>query len=272
MNEDSSLVDPLSGWLAWIRRVAGFILALILAFSLSGIAIADTDLEINIPIDTVVRNVEAGTVVLLTDPPVEVPSELVGQECTVVAQSKNQSSVHPGNDLLVETGDSQVLIADVEAKPGATVNAIGTVVLSSEITVSLVMGPDEVFSAGVDVLVDCAPGATTTTAAPTTTAEVSDTSVTTVEDSSTTTMEPTTTTQPSGNETTTTEDISGGEVTTTISDQDVDLTTTSSIEDEVLGTEVLPFTGPVSDRLGQIALVLVALGALFLAAAGSPDH
>lgn len=272
MSEHSSLMDPSMGWLAWARRAGGFILALILAFSVAGVAVADTDLEINIPIDTVVRNVEAGTVVLLTDPPVEVPSELVGRECTVVAQSKNQSSVHPGNDLLVVTGDSQVLIADVEAEPEATINATGIVVLGSEIAVSLIMGPDEVFSAGINVLVDCAPGATTTTAAPTTTAEVSDTSVTTTEDSSTTTVEPTTTTQPSDSETTTSEDISGSEVTTTTSARKDDLTTTSSIEDEVLGTEVLPFTGPVSDRLGQIALVLVALGALLLAAARSPEH
>lgn len=272
MSEKSNPGDPFTGWLGWARRGAGFTLALVLAFSLSGIAAADTELEINIPIDTVLRDIEAGTVVLLTDPPVEVASDLVGQECTVVARSENQSSVHPGNDLLVETGDSDVLIQDVEAVPGATVNASRTVVMGSEIAVSLIMGPDEVFSAGITVLVDCAPGATTTTAAPTTTSDVSETSVTTTDGSSTTTLEPTTTTQPPGNETTTTEEISGGEVTTTTSEQDDDLTTTSSIEDEVLGTEVLPFTGPVSDRLSQIALVLVALGALFLAAARSPEH
>lgn len=270
MSEKSSRGE--TGWLGWARRAAGFILAVILAFSLSGIAVADTQLEINVPIDTVLRNIEAGTVVLLTDPPIEVASDLVGRECTAVARSKNQSSVHPGNDLLVETGDSEVLIQDVEAVPGATVNASGTVVMGSEITVSLIMGPDEVFSAGIDVLVDCAPGATTTTAAPTTTSDVSETSVTTIDGSSTTTVEPTTTTQSPGNETTTTEEILGGEVTTTTSDHDDDLTTTSSIEDEVLGTEVLPFTGPVSNRLGQVALVLVALGTLLLAAARNPEH
>lgn len=278
MSEKSTPEHSFAGWLERARRAAGFILALILAFSLSGIAVADTDLEINIPIDTVLRDIEAGTVVLLTDPPVEVASDLVGRECTVVARSMNQTSVHPGNDLLVETGNSHVLVQDVEAEPLATVNATGTVVLGSEIAVSLVMGPDEVFSAGIDVLVDCAPGATTTTAAPTTTAEVSDTSVTTTDGSSPTTVEQTTTTQspgttqPPGNETTTTEEISGGEVTTTTSDQDDDLTTTSSIEDEVLGTEVLPSTGPVSENLGQIALVLVAVGTLLLAAARSPEH
>jgi hypothetical protein len=248
---------------SWVRRAAGLAGVFILAFSLSGVAGAEPDFEIDIPIDTVVR-ADAGDVVLLTDPPVEVPSELVGRECVVVAQSENQSSVHPDNHLLVETGDSTVLIEDVESEPGATVNASGSVVLGENISVSLIMGPDGVFSAGIFVRVDCAPGSTTTTPTSTTTIEISPTTVE---------QGPTTTSEEGVGETTTTEDLAGTEATTTTSDGG-DLSgeeTTTSIEDEVLSNEVLPFTGPVSDNLGRIALVLVALGAL-LVAAMRPEH
>ena len=248
----------------WVRRAAGLAVVFILAFSFSGVAGAEPDFEIEIPIDTVVRS-DAGDVVLLTDPPVEVPNELVGRVCVVVAQSENQSSVHPDNHLLIETGDSMVLIEDVESEPGATVNASGSVVLGEHISISLIMGPDEVFSAGIFVRVDCAPGATTTTEpTSTTTIEISPT---TVEEASTTTSE-----EPIG-ETTTTEDLAGTEVTTTTSDdgEPSGEETTTSITDEVLSGEVLPFTGPVSDHIGQIALVLVALGAL-LVAAMRPEH
>jgi hypothetical protein len=248
---------------AWVRRAAGLAGVFMLVFSFSGVAGAEPDFEIDIPIDTVVRG-DAGSVVLLTDPPVEVPSELVGRECVVVAQSENQSSVHPDNHLLVETGNSTVLIEDVESEPGVTVNASGSVVLGENISVSLIMGPDGVFSAGIFVRVDCAPGSTTTTPTSTTTIEISPTTVE---------QGPTTTSEEGVGETTTTEDLAGTEATTTTSD-DGDLSgeeTTTSVEDEVLSNEVLPFTGPVSDNIGQIALVLVALGTLLIAAM-RPEH
>ena len=92
------------------------------------------------------------------------------------------------------------------------------------------------------------------------------TTTTTVEDTTTTTEEETTTTVEVGGTTVTTEDTT----TTTVEILDSTLTTeastTSSIEDEVLGTEVLPFTGVDNDLLALLAGSLAMLGSLVLIA------
>lgn len=215
---------------------AGIVAVLLFALVVPVDAATD-EFEVSIPVETVVRGAEPGAVVTLTDPPVVAPEDLVGRECTVVARSENQSSVHPGNDLVVVTGESQVRIADVEAEPGIAINASGTVLLGPDVRISLIAGQDGVFSAGIDVTVDCAPGATTTTRATTTTEGVTST------DAATTTMG-----EGSGTD---------GTVTTEAS--------TTSMGDEVEETEVLPFTGPNDDdRLGMFAMALIGLGLMLV--------
>lgn len=146
--------------------------------------------EVTIPVDTVVRAPEGS----ITDfePVIQVPEENQGQECSVVAHAQNQTSVHPDNDLLVTSGSSQVVIPDVEAEPGGTVEGEGTLVLGTTIVVSLRMGPDGVFSAGFDVIVDCPPDETTTTTTDVTTTTTEATTTTT--EVTTTSTEVTTTT------------------------------------------------------------------------------
>jgi hypothetical protein len=198
-------------------------------------------IEISIPLDTVVRAPEGSTTQLAS---VEVPSEFVGHLCEVRARSENPGSVHPNNDIEVESGNSQLLLPDVEAGPGHVVEAEGLLELGEVMTVSLVMGPDEVFSAGIEIIVHCVPEETTTTT------EVPQT---------TTTVEVTPT-----EETTTTVEVTPTEETTTT----VEVTTTE-IEDEVLGTEVLPFTGSEETWTGLLALALLATGLLLVAATRS---
>lgn len=242
----------------WARRLSGIFVSVTLLFALVGPAsAASDDFEVRIPVNTVVRDVAPGTVVPLTDPPVASPADLVGRECTVVARSENQSSVHPDNDLIVATGESDVRIKDVESAAGLTTNATGRVILGSDVSVLLVMGPDGVFSAGIDVTVDCAPGATTTTQATTSTTEVSDTEVTTTIEAPTTTTGATTTSLQAS--TTTTTGNGGTEGTTTTEPS----TTTS--EDETETTDTLPFTGSEDDgQLGLFALALVGTGLMLI--------
>ena len=200
--------------------------------------------EIVVPLSTVVRAPEGSVTVLEST---ETPDELVGESCRVTAESENQSSVHPGNDLLVESGTS-IVLEDVEAQPGGTVTASGTMVLSEEIVISLLMGPDEVFSAGIQVQFDCPPEPTTTTSEQTTTTS----------EATTTTAEPTTTTTALSTTITT-----APETTTTVPSTTTTIgpATTTTIEDEVLA-----FTGPEDNGLGLVALGLAALGVMMLIA------
>lgn len=228
------------------RLVVGLITTLLLVSMVANTARADhADIEISIPIDTVVR-AEGGSITQLAT--VEVREGFVGHSCEVTAHAENQESVHDDNDLLVQSGTSSVTLADVESEPNRVTEAQQDLLLADVITVSLVMGPDKVFSAGIDVVVECfSEETTTTTMATTTTAEVSDTEVTSTE-ATTTTVEATTTTA----------EVSDTEVPTT------EGATTSSIEDEVMGTEVLPFTGPESSQIGLLAIALVASGLLLV--------
>jgi hypothetical protein len=219
------------------RRFLGLATVLFLLFTLvptlgaAGTA-DDEDFEIVIPVSTVVRGPEGSEIVLLRSP---TPTDLVGATCEITATSENQSSVHPDNDLMV----SGVLIPDVESEPGGTVSASDLVVLGSDIVISLVMGPDEVFSAGITVGFDCTSVAAVTT---------------------TTTTEQTTTTS---SETSTT-----GSSSTTTQAPAIDVTTTS-LETGVKEPEILPFTGEDDSQYIMLGLAVAAAGLLALLGARS---
>jgi hypothetical protein len=230
------------------RRRAVIITASLAVFAIAPTAVAVHGFEITIPVETVVRAEEGSVTVLATE---IVPEHFLGQSCSVIAKSENQGSVHPGNDLVVESGSSLVLLPDVEAEPGGTVTAQQDLVLGDEIAVMLIMGPDEVFSAGIDVHVECQPNDTTTT-----TTMLEETTTTSVPETTTTTVEGTTTT-------TVDDEVMGTEVTTTTTGA----STSSTTEDEVLGTEVLPFTGIDGELLGLFVVALLASGALVLVGA-----
>lgn len=156
----------MAGWKDTIlKRILALTVALVSLFVV-GIAVAHAAV-IEIPIDTVVYADEGSVTPLAT---ADTPQDLVGTACGVVAEAKNQSSVHPGNDLIVSSGDDSVVLRDVERAPGAVTEGGGPVTLGTSVTVSLRMGKDEVFSGGVAVkLVECAPPTTTTTEPPATT-------------------------------------------------------------------------------------------------------
>lgn len=168
-----------------------------------------------------------------------VPNGLVGETCSVIAQSLNQSSVHPGNDLIIES-HTRIVLVDVEAEPGGTVTATDVMVLSNQVLIILVMGPDEVFSARIDVLFDCPPEPTTTTSPTMST-------TTTVANSTTTTL---------GESTTTIDAVS---TTTSPGSTTVPKVTTTTIEAEELAR-----TGSPDGRLALMAVAMATSGVLLL--------
>ena len=185
-------------------KLTAALVALLLAGSLAVVnattAGADAErIEINIDSRTVQpgRNVvwaPEGTVVRLAT--YNVPEHLQGRQCPGAWVDQNNSSIHPGNDIVVSTNGQAFRVENVENQPGELRVEVGTVTLGPTITVDLEMGPDEIFSATAMVVIECpALPPTTTTEAPTTTTEAP---TTTTEAPTTTTEAPTTTTESPG--------------------------------------------------------------------------
>jgi hypothetical protein len=225
------------------RSIAVTLVAGGMVFAFSVLAYAQTTgFSITIPLDTVVYIPWDSNRVLATEP---VPQEFAGQSCAVSGISRNQDSVHPDNDLIVASGASQVILENVEDEPGETLHAAGTLTLDSEVTVTLHMGPDAVFSAGIDVIIDCAQVTPTTIATTTTTSPVPTTS----EVVSTTVAPP------------------PPETTTTLPDEVLGtVITTPPAPDEVDDLQELPFTGPVHWGWMVVAAGLVTLGTILVIA------
>jgi hypothetical protein len=211
-------------------------------------AFAATD--ISIPVDTIVRGNEGEITVLAQVS----AADLAGCKATIEAVSHNNNSVHNGNDLLISSGGTTVVLADVEAVSLGSVTAGETLELGDTIVVSVRLGspdagrPMSVFSGGLTVQVTCAPVVTTTTTVASTTTSTDDTTTTTVSEETTTTDGPTTTVV---EQTTTTPPTVLGTSTTTLPDD-------STTVPPVTGS-TLPFTGP--DDLAPMA---VAGGAALL--------
>lgn len=159
------------------------VLLVIGLFVIAGTA-SGSDIDIVIPIETRIHALEGSET--LVGGPVET-GDLAGLECEVKATAQNQDSVHLGNNLLVKSNGSAVVLEGVEDSANAVIEAEGTLVLGEEVVVVLVMGPDEVFSAGITVLIDCAETTTTTTSTTTSTTSTTSTSSTTSTTSSTST-------------------------------------------------------------------------------------
>ncbi len=108
-------------------------------------------MEISIPLDTIARGFEGTTKVLATE---AVPPDLIGVTCETSWVSNNNTSVHPNNDLIVESATTAI-VPDVEREAGAITIGGGTLTLGPLVTVSVRFGPDQVFSAGGVLNIDC---------------------------------------------------------------------------------------------------------------------
>jgi hypothetical protein len=171
-----------SGFL--MRRQIAIVLALLVVVLPSAAAADD---GVKLPTSTVVH-APPGSVVELGRVPIR--TDLAGPSCTWTAKVLNQQSVHPGNDVIIRSGQSELTLSGVEDTAGKVTTGSGSVYLVNEVVVLLHMGPDGVFSGGLDLSIhyECTPVTTTTAATTTTTTAAPGTTV-----ASTTTTEVTTT-------------------------------------------------------------------------------
>jgi hypothetical protein len=113
----------------------------------------DTETMIEIPIQEVYVTGDVGSSVAMGT--AEVSDDLAGRSCNVVATVTNQESVHPGNTLVVSSGDSSVSIAGIEDVAGAVTTQGGTITLGDTISAAVVLGDDGATSLGSSLTVTC---------------------------------------------------------------------------------------------------------------------
>jgi hypothetical protein len=181
------------------------------------------------------------------------PQDLIGQVCSVTVVGNNNRSVHPGNDVEVSSFDTVILPA-VEDSPNKETVSNGELTLNEEISFTLVLGPDGVYSAELQATLNCRPQSTTTTSSTTTTTE--ETTTTTGE--TTTTSSTTTTVPPEASSTSTTSTPVAETTTSTtppeVAPDTIAPTTTGATPD------TLPFTGVSTRGVALVAYLALAAG------------
>lgn len=76
-------------------------------------------------------------------------------EYSVQVVSLNQESVHPGTDMIVRSGNDQVVVEDVESEAFKEATASGTLeVRDGEVSLVVRIGSDGVFSGGMKVVMN----------------------------------------------------------------------------------------------------------------------
>lgn len=181
----------------------------------------------------------------------DTPADLVGQVCSVTASGNNNESVHPGNDIEV-TSESTVVLEGVEDSANKTTVAAGSLSLSEDISFTLILGPDGVYSAELDVTLDCESATTTST---TTTTEATSTTSTTLAPTTTSTTAP-----PETSSTSITSTTVEAEPTTTTEGPEVSPTTVEPSTTVGETSDTLPFTGVGSGDLAAVAYLALAVG------------
>ncbi|MGI9612944.1 MAG: hypothetical protein ACR2QO_08555 [Acidimicrobiales bacterium] len=137
------------------RRIAIGIVFVVLLAALASMFSSPAAAEtIQVPVgDAIVRGAE-GDVIQIGS--ADIAAELVGRACTVEAVVTNQESAHPGNELIVTSGDTSAAIAGIEDTAGTVTTAGGTLTLGSTITVAVKLGPSGISSIGSSLTVTCA--------------------------------------------------------------------------------------------------------------------
>lgn len=179
----------------------------------------------------------------------DTPTDLIGNTCSVTASGNNNTSVHPENDVEV-TSQNTVVLVGVEDTENKTTTASGSLTLSDVISFTLVLGPDGVYSAELQVTLDCQPASTTTsstTSTSTTTSQATSTTTTTIPPETSSTSITSTTAAPEG-------------TTTTTVPPEVSPTTAAPTTTVGDTSDTLPFTGVGSGDLAAVAYVALAAG------------
>jgi len=146
-------------------RTGAIGLAILGALLVAAPAVAQTN-NIEILLDQVLSGEPGDVFVVHTEP---VDPALVGVTCSATAQTENNASEHPNNDLLIASGGDAMVIPDFEAVAGQVTAMNGALTLGESITVSIRLGGNGISSEGLRIVVSCAqqePEPTTTTAPP----------------------------------------------------------------------------------------------------------
>ena len=109
----------------------------------------------------------------------DTPFDLLGRNCVIAGTSRNQDSVHPGNNLIIVSGDITITIPDFEDslfsehEISLEPDAAQLEGLGDTIDFFIELGPDGISSGGLVVSIDCPdlvdPEVTPTTETPPTT-------------------------------------------------------------------------------------------------------
>ena len=84
-----------------------------------------------------------------------VPADLTGRSCNLSVTVTNQESVHPGNALVITSGDTTVTVEKVEETANSVVTGTGVLTLGATVTVALQLGPEGLSSLGSSATVSC---------------------------------------------------------------------------------------------------------------------
>jgi len=109
---------------------------------------------LSIPHGTIIRGEEGSKHQVSQE---KIDPKHLGSTCKVNVTSTNQGSVHPGNNLVIASGSTSVVVKDVEREAYGVIKATGEITLANQITVSVVLGKDRVFSGGMYVNFECTP-------------------------------------------------------------------------------------------------------------------
>ena len=163
---------------------AGVIIVWILIYGVLAVY-GQTPDDVDIPIDTILRGDDGDTFLVAT------VTASPGLKCDAFLDGRNNESVHPDTDVLIQSGANFAAIFDVEA---AAFNTGSTsFVTDGLIEVFIRLGPDGVSSTGFILELTCNPPTTTTSSVPestTTTTQVITPAPSTTVPSATTTTEP----------------------------------------------------------------------------------
>ena len=137
-----------------IRQLTALVAVAAVCSMIGSAALAqDPDTVIEVPIEEVYATGDVGSSVAMGS--ADVDADLVGRSCNVVATVANQESVHPGNTLVVTSGDSSVSIDGIEDVADAVTTDGGTITLGSTISAAVVLGEDGATSLGSSLTVTC---------------------------------------------------------------------------------------------------------------------
>lgn len=234
---------PVSG--PRITRARTFAAGAILAATLAVAPSAHAD-DVIVTLDQVVYGTAGQVVVLETR---DVDAALVGTTCTASYTGENNSSVHPGTDLLISSGAAQLVLSGVEDVAGATTSGSSSILLGPTVSVAVRLGPDAMSSLGATLSLTCTPPTTTTSTTTTTTSPPTTVSSTTTAATTTTLVD-----------TTTSSSVAAAGL--IVSTSSTSSTSPGGNAPIATGPSALPATGGPSDRLVSVALVSVLLGGL----------